>query len=352
MIREAHGDLLAADVDAIVNTVNTVGVMGKGIALQFKNSYPGNYKLYRAACARGEVKLGEMFVFDAGQLMRPRWVINFPTKGHWKSRSKLRDIEAGLVDLRRVLAELGVGSVALPPLGCGNGGLNWRDVEPMIQRHLADLTIDIVVYPPKGAPEPSAMTTSTARPRLTPGKAALVAMLSRYSPVAVGGSLIEVQKLMYFMQEAGQPLRLRFEKDRYGPYADNLRHVLQALEGHHLVGYGDGTKRVEQADPIALLPGAADEANAALSQDHEVVERMNRVLSLVEGFESPYGLELLATTHWSARNECPSDASESDVVHVVHAWSKRKQDLFTDAHIRVALDQLRELGWIAAAPAA
>jgi O-acetyl-ADP-ribose deacetylase (regulator of RNase III) len=124
------GNLLEADVDALVNTVNTKGVMGKGIALQFRRAFPENYEAYRAACDAGEVRLGRMFVFLTGRLERPRVIINFPTKGHWKSRSRLTDVEAGLHDLRRVLVEYGVDSVALPPLGCGLGGLRWAEVRP------------------------------------------------------------------------------------------------------------------------------------------------------------------------------------------------------------------------------
>ena len=210
MIKQVHGNLLDADIDALVNTVNTVGVMGKGIALQFKNAYPGNFKVYRDACKRSEVHLGEMFVFDAGQLVRLRWIINFPTKQHWKSPSRLKDIESGLEDLRRVLVDLGVSSVAVPPLGCGNGGLSWSDVLPLIERKLDGLDVAVLIYPPDGAPHANEMKNRTPRPALTPGKAALVAMLSRYTAPAVGATVVEVQKLMYFLQSAGQPLQLNY----------------------------------------------------------------------------------------------------------------------------------------------
>jgi O-acetyl-ADP-ribose deacetylase (regulator of RNase III) len=136
MIHLTRGDLLKADVDALVNTVNTVGVMGKGVALQFRQAYPRNYEDYRRACEQGAVELGRMFVFDAGQLVHPRHIINFPTKRHWKSKSRLEDIEAGLVDLVRVIKELDIRSIAVPPLGAGSGGLNWSDVRPRIEKAL------------------------------------------------------------------------------------------------------------------------------------------------------------------------------------------------------------------------
>ena len=217
MLREAEGNLLDAPVDALVNTVNTVGVMGKGIALQFKQAYPDNFRAYEAACRRGEVQLGRMFVVETGLLDQPRLIINFPTKKHWRARSKLSDIEAGLADLRRVISECQVTSIAVPPLGCGNGGLDWRDVRPLIAGALGDLPgVNVVIYPPKGAPPAESMKVGTARPSMTPGRAALLSLVARYvrvsrleEPAAPdGASLLEIQKLMYFLQEAGQRLSL------------------------------------------------------------------------------------------------------------------------------------------------
>lgn len=150
---DARGNLLEADVDALVNTVNTVGVMGKGIALQFKNAFPANFKAYEQACKRDAVALGTMFVFDNGQLTRPRWIVNFPTKGHWRSRSRLEDVEAGLEDLRSVITELGITSIAIPPLGCGNGGLDWNIVRPLIEDTLQGLAqAEVYLFAPAGTP--------------------------------------------------------------------------------------------------------------------------------------------------------------------------------------------------------
>lgn len=151
MIEEVRGDLLAAEVDALVNAVNTVGVMGKGIALRFKQDYPANYAAYRDACRRQEVELGRMFVHETGARDGPRYVVNFPTKKHWRSRSTLPDIEAGLVSLRRVVAEHGIRSIAVPPLGCGHGGLDWADVYPLLRAGLGELSeVRVLVYPPVG----------------------------------------------------------------------------------------------------------------------------------------------------------------------------------------------------------
>ncbi len=154
-----RGDLLKQDdVDAIVNTVNCVGVMGKGIALQFKNKWPGNYKIYRAACEAGEVRVGKMLVFDCGGLVKPNYIINFPTKDHWRGKSEIEFIEKGLVDLINQVKRLGIKRIAVPPLGCGNGGLLWVQVRPLIEEAFAAVPdVEVRLFEPVGAPPPSEM---------------------------------------------------------------------------------------------------------------------------------------------------------------------------------------------------
>jgi O-acetyl-ADP-ribose deacetylase (regulator of RNase III) len=356
MLREADGNLLDAPVDAVVNTVNTVGVMGKGIALQFKQAYPENFQAYAAACRRGEVQLGSMFVVETGLLGQPRLIINFPTKQHWRNQSRLADIKAGLDDLRRVIGERQVDSIAVPPLGCGNGGLNWRDVRPLIVSALGDLPgVDVVVYPPKGAPPAESMRVRTTRPPITPGRAALLTLLARYVQVSrleepaapAGASLLEIQKLMYFLQEAGQRLRLNYVKASYGPYAENLNPVLQALEGHYLRGYGDRTQEVLKLSPISLLPGAEQDGHQWLDAHPDgTADRIDAVLRLVTGFASAYGLELLATVHWVLAHEGKAMTGPDDLVQNVATWNARKGRLFTEVHIRRAADRLGDQRWI------
>jgi O-acetyl-ADP-ribose deacetylase (regulator of RNase III) len=152
MIRDVYGDLFDADVEAIVNPVNTAGVMGKGLALRFKQRFPENYAVYRQACEAGEVVLGRVLPVSTGQLTNPRWVLNFPTKGHWRSKSRLVDIDHGLVHLRQLIDELAIASIAIPPLGCGLGGLDWSDVAPLIDEHLGTLAADVLVFPPGSPP--------------------------------------------------------------------------------------------------------------------------------------------------------------------------------------------------------
>jgi len=338
----SKGSLLYAEADALVNTVNTVGVMGKGVALQFKQAFPDNYRAYRSACTRGEVELGKMFVFERGTLERPRFIINFPTKRHWRAKSRIADIESGLSDLRHVLLELGVDSVALPALGCGNGGLRWTDVRPLIEQYLSDLPLRAVVFEPIGAPAARAMRIGTVRPAMTPGRAALIGLLGRYLEPGFGASLLEVEKLLYLLQAAGEPLRLDFVRAHYGPYAESLNHVLQRLEGHYVEGYGDRSGRAE----ARLLPGALEEAEAFLDQHLDTRERFDRVLSLIAGYESPYGLELLSTVLCIASEDPAAAERPEAAAAAVQSWSERKGQLFTLDHVTRAWSRLRDEGWL------
>jgi O-acetyl-ADP-ribose deacetylase (regulator of RNase III) len=343
MISYSHGDLLNERVDAIVNTVNTEGVSGKGIALQFKLRFPHNYAAYRAAAERGEIVLGQVFPVATALLDGPKWIINFPTKGHWKSRSRLKDIDTGLSDLVRLVRELDIKSIAVPPLGCGNGGLQWRDVRPLMEAKLGALDdVEVHLYAPEGAPAPEAMRVTTGRPRMTIGRATLIVALENYIAVADGASRLVVQKIGYLLQVAGVPLRLKFNKAQYGPYAEQLNFVLQAMEGHYTVGYGDRST----PSPLQLLPSASGEAREYLAKRPELLEAVNKVAALVDGLESPYGLELLTTVHYLTVYDAEPATSFEEVAQRVRDWSDRKGQLFQDQHIRVALNRLRSLGWL------
>ncbi len=343
MVSRAHGDLLIADVEALVNTVNTKGIMGKGVALQFKRAFPDNFRAYRNACNRDEVQLGKMFVHESHASGKRRIIVNFPTKGHWRAKSRLSDIEAGLADLRRVIVELGIRSIAVPPLGCGNGGLDWRDVEPLILDALGGLeNVRVLVYPPEGAPPASEQLVRTPRPSMTAGRAALLGLIARYSEPGDGAGKLEIQKLLYFLQEAGEPLKLDFVRAPYGPYADATNHALERIEGHFVVGYGDGSR----VETIRLLPGAEAEAETFLEHSPGTLERFTRVADLIRGFETPYGLELLATTHW-VTVEFPDAVDDPEfAASLVTAWNSRKGQLFGPDHVSRAWQRLRDEGWL------
>jgi O-acetyl-ADP-ribose deacetylase (regulator of RNase III) len=181
---------------------------------------------------------------------------------------------------------------------------------------------------------------------MTLGQAALIMTMTRYARNALGDpSLVEIQKLMYFLQElTGEPLRLKYVKGRYGPYADNLRHVMRVVEGHYLSGYGDGSSPVLEAEPLAVLPGAAEVASMTLAQHPETARRIDRVLEVISGFESTYGLELLASVHWVGAKDPDAAASPERMVQEVQGWSPRKGRMFTHEHIGVAHQALRERG--------
>lgn len=344
MIQYTHGDILRADAEALVNTVNCVGVMGRGIALQFRNAFPDNFKAYVAACKNEEVQPGQMFVFVTGQLTNPRYIINFPTKRHWRGKSRMSDIDAGLKALVATIKTYNIRSIAIPPLGSGLGGLDWLEVRSRIETVLQPLTdVQIVIYEPKGAPEAEKMVHNREVPTMTAGRAALVELMNRY----LGGlldpfvTLLEVHKLMYFMQEAGEPLRLRYQKAPYGPYAENLRHVLHAIEGHYISGYADGGD--EPNKQLKLVPGAIEDAAAFLQQHTNTRTRFDKVAELVEGFETPFGLELLSTVHWIVKKG--SVTSLDEVISQMYAWNDRKRQ-FTHRQISLAVNVLTSHGWV------
>jgi O-acetyl-ADP-ribose deacetylase (regulator of RNase III) len=344
MFDSTRGDLLKADAEALVNTVNCVGVMGKGVALQFKQAYPENFRVYEQACKKDLIKPGKVLVVPTMGLGNPRYIINFPTKVHWKGKSKLEYIESGLEDLARQIRAHGIQSIAIPPLGCGNGGLDWRDVEPLIRAAFERLPdVRALVFEPAGAPAVEEMAVATERPGLTRARALLIRLIKLYHQGGYRLRLLEVQKLAYFLQEAGEPLKLNYVKHSFGPYAENLNFVLQRLEGHYIRGYGDRTRGAE----IRLEHGAAEEAEAFLTSSPEASERLDRVARLIEGFDTPFAMELLASVHWvMKRNPAVAD-DESAVVDLVHGWSQRKRDLFSSRQISIAWQRLREEeGWL------
>lgn len=347
MIIEANGDLLHADVDALVNTVNCVGVMGKGIALQFKRRYPNVFKAYEKACRRGEVEIGRMFVVPTGELSGPGYVINFPTKKHWRSPSSLKYIELGLEDLRRVIRELGLRSIAIPPLGSGNGGLNWHEVEPLIVSALADIEdLDVQLFAPTTGHRAVVARQSV---RMTWGRAVMLNLLRSYVEQRQalepwedlhGASHLEIQKLMYFADVIEPRLALAFAPGRYGPYSERVRHLIQGMEGSLLAGFGDGSGKALALEPIAPTQQALGQLDAYLAAGNEDVESLtDSVLHLIAGFEGPYGVELLASTHWVAVHE--DAASERDAASAVRNWTRRKGRIYTDDHVATALEHLQ-----------
>lgn len=353
MIEYTTGNLLAAQAEALVNTVNTVGVMGKGIALMFKELFPDNFSEYARACDAGAVQVGHMHVFHRGGFLNPRFIINFPTKKHWRHPSKLEWIDEGLRDLRRVIIENEIKSVALPPLGSGNGKLEWSDVKPLIQRHLGDLDgVSVTVFEPTERYQNVAKRAGVEK--LTPARAIVAELVRRYWVIGIECTLLEVQKLAWFaeraLSRAGQRdvLDLRFAQNRYGPYAHRLSHLLNALDGSYL----HCSKRIADASKMDIIwvdSKKADVLAAYLkSAGKSVLWAIDETESLIDGFQSPLGLELLSTVDWLV-NVDKVDATVPAVRAAIRSWpggegsAQRKDRLFSDKLIRLALEKLQPI---------
>ncbi len=353
MMRFTQGNLLEAPVEAVVNTVNTVGVMGKGIALMFKERFPENFRAYAAACKAGEVQVGRMFVTAGVELEGPRWIINFPTKKDWKHATRIEWVASGLDALKEVIQEHQVQSVAIPPLGCGNGGLEWSVVRPLIEEKLGDLTgVDVIVF------EPTAKYQNVAKrkgvEKLTPARALIAELVRRYGVLGIECTLLEIQKLAWFLERTIQrfgledPLDLRFQPDRYGPYANRLDHVLDGLDGSYL----HCDKRIADADPFETIwfeESKRETVDLFLRSGEAKVylPALEATDELIDGFQSPIGLEALATVDWLVCQE-GVEPNLAGVRQGLERWpagasaARRKMKVFSDKLLSLALDRLEE----------
>ncbi len=287
-----------------------------------------------------------MFIHDLNRLHNPRYVINFPTKRHWKGKSRMEDIEAGLQALVEEIRSRDIHSIAIPPLGCGLGGLRWADVRAKIEEAFQALPdVRVLLYEPKGAPPPERMVHSKKAPGLTIGRAALLVLMRRYLAAVMDPfvTLLEIHKLMYLMQEAGEGLKLEFNKGPYGPYAQNLRHVLILMEGHFITGYGDAEDNPDRQ--INLFPEVLPQAEVFVEDHPSTQNHMQRVVDLISGFETPFGMELLSTVHWVATREGATTSDEA--VSKTYGWNDRKR-MFQEKHIKLAWDILERKGWLPA----
>ncbi len=351
MMTFRQGNLLEAEVEAVVNTVNTVGVMGRGIALMFKERFPDNFKAYAAACKAGEVRTGRMFVTATDELSGPKWIINFPTKRHWRQPSQIGWIEEGLRDLVRVVRERDIRSVALPPLGCGNGGLEWAEVRPLIKQAAAALPgVQVVAFEPTEKYQNVAKRDGVRK--LTVARALIAEAIRRYWVLGIECTLLEVQKLAWFLERSirrrglDDVLKLQFQADRYGPYSPRLNHLLNALDGSYL----RSDKRISDCGPMDTIAFADSEAEVvALFLRTEAAKPYAAALEetdmLIDGFQSPLGMELLATVDWLlVREGCHPNVAA--IRSGLAGWpggadaGQRKQRLFDDRLLKLALDRL------------
>lgn len=340
MIRYTTGNLLEADTQALVNTVNTVGVMGKGIALQFAERYKSNLRTYKEACKSGELQVGRLLVTTDADIHGERIIINFPTKKDWKHRSSYAYIEAGLVELVHVMVARGIQSIAVPPLGCGNGGLDWAKVKPMIEAHLGALDAEVVVYEPSAAIKQVLQKENTREAKLTPGRAMLLHALFNFERLGEPASLFVANKLAFFLKLLGEPQlkRLEFKPANYGPYSVQVQHALYDLNGVYLKG-------LEQHDakPFEELNLNYDRLNEVqrfiadtLTADQHA--RLDRLTELVAGFRSTYALELLSSVAFILQDEPSLDIA--GIQERMKSWSKRKGSLAAEENVRIAYEHL------------
>jgi hypothetical protein len=292
-----------------------------------------------------------MFVTECDGFLGPKWIINFPTKAHWRFPSRLDWISHGLDDLKRVIEERNIRSIAVPPLGAGNGGLEWRDVRALIEQKLATLSnVEVIVYQPTKKYQNVAKRSGVER--LTPPRALIAELVRRYSILGIECTLLEVQKLGYFLERFVQifelkPMNFQFDANRYGPYSDRLHHMLNELDGSYL----HCDKRIADAGPFELIhfeDSKRDKIAAyftvADAKPYQVA--LEATSDLIDGFESPLGMELLATIDWLiSRGEAAPNVE--DIKSQLAHWTggkdagERKLRLFEDRIIKLAIEELQ-----------
>lgn len=342
-MRYIKGNLLEAHSEALVNTVNTVGIMGKGIALQFKERFPLNFKIYSAACKKGEVITGKMLVVDEVTFTGVKTIINFPTKTEWYKKSQYSYIEDGLKDLVNVIREKNIKSIAIPPLGCGNGGLKWEKVKVLIEQYLGSLEIDILLFEPNELVKEILQNESVRKEiKLTPARAMLLYALFKYERLGEIASVFAANKLAYFLQKSGEPLKLDFVAYTYGPYAQAIEKVLYALNGVYLKGMEQMNARPFES--LQLNYDKYDEVLSFIETNLTTEQRMrlDNLFKVIDGFETTLSLEILSSTHFIISDK--PKFSDKEIFEKIQGWNERKKNIIKEEYISIAIDHLKEYG--------
>lgn len=326
MIQFKIGNLLESNAHALVNTVNTVGVMGKGIALQFKNQFPNNYKEYVKACKDGTIAIGKLLVFEEDTLLNgSKLIVNFPTKTTWRKPSEYSFIEMGLKDLVKIIEKYKIKSIAIPPLGAGNGGLDWNIIKELLQQYLEGLDCDIYIYEPNNAIRE---VLKKERVPLTPARAMLLSVLFELVKNGEFISEFSAEKVAYFLQRFGAKdvFNLEFKKNFYGPYSGKVKHVLYYLNGSYITGYS--SKDRKPFENLGLVFEAEVDVNEYLNQpeNSSYLNIVVKTKSFLNGFYSNFGLELLSTVDFIKETENLVDSSS--IKNKIENWSDRKRTLF------------------------
>lgn len=336
------GNLLDANTDALVNTVNTVGIMGKGIALQFKERFPINYKVYAAECKAGKVQVGKMLVVKDNSMNGEKLIINFPTKTEWFKKSQYNYIEDGLKDLVSVIKLYQIKSIAIPPLGSGNGGLKWNNVKELMNLYLGKINdeVEIIIYEPNDAVKEILQKQEQKNVELRPGRAMILYALFQYEKMGETASVFAANKLAYFLQKSGESLKLQFVPYTYGPYAQAIDKVLYALNGKYLTGLEQ--MKAKPFEPLKLNYEKYSEVEDYLRKNLKPDQhaRLKDLFNLIDGFESSLSLEILASVDYLL-SENPK-LSMDELLSKIQSWNERKKQLIDKEHIEIALNRLKE----------
>lgn len=337
------GNLLEAKTEALVNTVNTVGVMGKGIALQFKERFPVNFKIYATAAKNKEIQIGKMLVVKENTIDGPKTIINFPTKTEWYKNSQYDFIEEGLQDLVRVIQDEDIRSIAIPPLGCGNGKLKWPKVKELMQKYLAPLhDVQILIFETNEAVKEILQKESQRKVELTPGRAMLLYTLFRYERMGETATVFAANKLAYFLQRIGQPLRLKFVPYNYGPYDQAVEKVLYSMNGKYLSGLEQMKAKAFEPLQLNYQLYAEVETFIRTKLTPEEQGRLNDLFKLIDGFETTLSLEILSSIDFLLA-ESPS-LNHDELLSKIQSWNDRKKQLIEKEHIEIAVKHLSDYG--------
>jgi len=338
------GNLLEAETEALVNTVNTVGIMGKGIALQFKERFPHNFRVYADACKKGLIKTGKLLIVKEQTLNGNKIIINFPTKTDWFRKSQYNYIEEGLKELATVIKDHKIKSVAIPPLGCGNGGLKWEKVKALMNQYLGDLqNVDITIFEPNDAVKEILQKEAIKKDiELKPGRAMLLYALYRYERLGEIASIFAANKLAYFLQQSGENLKLQFVPYTYGPYAQAVEKVLYALNGKYLNGLEQ--MKARPFEPLKLNWDKYDEVERYIktSLSSEQIQRLEDLFKVIDGFESTLSLEILASIHYLLSKD--PKLTQAELLSQIQAWNERKKNIIKEEYIGIALEHLSNYG--------
>lgn len=360
MVKVLMGDILKSNAQTLVNTVNCVGIMGKGIALEFKEQFPDMFNDYVERCNRKEVRLGKPYLFKR---LTPPWILNFPTKGHWRSVSRIEDIVKGLKYLLQHYKEWGITSLAVPPLGCGQGQLEWKIVGPTLYRYLIQLDIPVELYAPRGTSheelQPEFLDqeidikpaeSGLAPERVKPAWLAVVEILSRLEqePYHWPVGRTTFQKIAYVATQEGLPTGLRYQKSSFGPFSPELKGVITRLVNNGLIREG----QLGRMFAVKVGPTFSDARKAymnELAQWEPIIEKTTDLFMRMQTRQS----EVVATVLFAANtlvNRNKEQPSEKEVLNEVMEWKQRRRPKLDNKEVASTIRNLAALSWLKVKP--